>query len=475
MGYHKIFMFRPNPIVDLGVDLIPTGMGILAEELEEANVAYEVLDMALGYEEKDLMEAISKCQPDLIACSLISFMYLDAYALLNRVKAQFSQVPIVVGGPHVSMFGEKVLKECEAIDFAIVKEGEEPFMELVKGKDPGSIKGMYRRKGEEILFNGERPLIKDLNKFPFPKYRKFELEKYTPIIPIYSSRGCPYKCIFCGIKDVIGMNFRARNNDHLMEELTFWYESGFRRISFSDDNFTCNPKRIFDLCQRIKDAGITDVDFSVWDTRADSTSRELLVEMKDVGFSTLLVGVESGSNRVLEIIKKGETIEEIERMVKDAIELGFDIQLSFLIGSPYETVKEVEESFKFALKYPIKGASFFNLVPTPNTELLEYLEENNLLKIKPEVYLNSNINTKKTPLFGTPEIPVKERVKLLKRSKAVEHKIIINYFIHKFNLQRYGVLSRVVMNIILNRLVYRWIYRNQATKQLIKRILKPKG
>lgn len=470
-SFNRVFLFRPDPEIYLGLHLLPAGLGILAEQMEIDSIEYDVFDMALGYKTSDLMERIEAFQPDLIGCSLISFMYKKSYDILDEVKGKFPDAKIVVGGPHVSMFREKVLTDCKAADYAIVQEGEESLIELIQGKSLDEIRGLHYRNGKTTFFTGKRELLRDLDKFSFPKYRKFEVEKYSDIIPIYSSRGCPYDCTFCGIKDVIGRPFRAMSNDLLIEQIQYWHDKGHRKISFSDDNFTFKPKRIFELCDLIKERNLTGIHYAVWDTRADSTSRELLVAMKDVGFRILLVGVESANNHILKIMKKGETIEEIDRMVKDATELGFEVRLSFLIGYPSETVADVERSFQFALKYPIKGASFFNIVPTPNTELLRYVQSEGYLHIEPEVYLNSTVNSQMVPLFGTPEISLEVRKQLLKKSEVVAHKIIQNYWLHHLNLKRFGFLSVLALNIFMNPYAYKYIMNNARIKKMLKTIL----
>lgn len=471
MRYNKIFLFRPDHQIKFAVTLLPTGLGILAEQIERINADYDVFDMALSYKTPDLLDKIATFKPDLIGGSLICFLYRESYSIITEIKNNFPDVKIVVGGPHVSMFREKVLSECKAIDFATVKEGEESFVELIQGKPLDEIKGIYYRKADDIVFTGDRPPIKDLDPFSYPKYQKFELGKYSKIAPIYSSRGCPFRCTFCAIKDVIGSPFRALSNDILLDQVRYWYEKGYRKIAFSDDNFTFRPKRIFEFCELIKKNNLTGIDFAVWDTRADSTSRELLVAMKEVGFHTLLVGVESANNRILKILKKGETIEEIDRMVKDACELGFDVQLSFLIGSPYETIEEVENSFQFSLKYPIKGASFFNIVPTPNTEMLAFLESNNYLKGKPEDYLADTINSQNLPLIDTPEISLEERRRLLKKSEVIAHKIIKNYWLHRLNPKRFRFASKIMIDVFMNRFFYNSIINNDVLKRFLKTVL----
>ncbi len=479
--YSRVLLFRTDPSVQIGATLLPCGMGILAEILEEKGIDYEVMDMSIGGTEDDLMALVDEFRPDLVGCSMISYRYTDAYRACERIKEKYPGTTIACGGPHMSMFRERVLEACPAIDYGFTLEGEETFFELIEGKPVEEIQGVYRRGDDgEILFLGDRKAAKDLSVFPFPKYKKFDVEKYTPLVPIYSSRGCPYPCTFCAIKDVIGRKFRTKPVPMIADEIQYWYDRGIRKVSFSDDNFTMIPKRVFDLCDELEKRDMPDLNLQVWDTRADSTSRELLIRMKAVGFQTLLIGVESANNRVLkEVIKKMETIEEIEQMVKDATELGFDIRMSFIVGAPGdlkagiqgETIEEVRNSFKFALSLPVKGASFFNPVPTPNTEFLRVLENTDRLAIDPEEYLNERINTQKVPLFETAEISFKDRRKLLREARRVEHKVVINYWLHKLGWKKYGIFGRLAVQFLMNPIFNEYLYTKESPKRLAKNLV----
>lgn len=472
MRYRRVLLFRPNPIIHT-MDLLPVGLGILAEQLETAGVDYEVFDLALeGNTEQHLIERLEAFQPDLIGASLGSYGYNESYGLLQRIKQHAPDAHIVAGGPHVSMFLQRVLEECPAIDFGCVKEGEETLMELVEGKPVEEIKGLIRRQNGDVIYNGDRSPLLKLERFGFPKYRKFEVERYWDLIPIYASRGCPYKCIFCAVKDVMSARFRARPVESVIEELEYWRSRGFRRFSFSDDNFTFQPQRIFELCRLIQERGLDDMEYRIFDTRADSTSRELLVELKKSGFRFLQVGVESGVDRVLKIIRKGETVSDIERFLKDATELGFDVGLSFIIGTPYETVEEVEESFRFALKYPVRSAWFFNIIPTPNTEMLDLVTKHGVLLRDPEDYVDEKLAVHMDePLFFTPEIPLEERKRLLRKSLKVSHMVKQNYWYHRLKLNRFGVFGKLLIKALTNRPMYNVAVRMTWVKSLVERML----
>lgn len=157
---------------------------------------------------------------------------------------------------------------------------------------------------------------------------------------ILSSRGCPFSCIFCPVSLAIGKRLRVRSAGNVVDEVDYWFKikKGYRRFSILDDNFTFYKERTIAICDEIKKRGLKNIILRCGNgIRADKVDREVLEKMKEAGFTYVSYGVESGSERVLKILKKGETIEQIENAIKTSTELGFDVTLFFVIGAPYET------------------------------------------------------------------------------------------------------------------------------------------
>jgi len=452
MGYSRVLLVRPS--VRTFGSALPVGAGIISEILGEKAIEHEVMDMNLGYKAKDLMAKIAEFRPDLIGISMLSVMYKETYALIRKIKKLFPNADIVVGGPHVSILREDVLRECEPIDFGVVREGEEIIVELCGGKNCKEIKGLIYRNGGEIVYTGDRNLITNLDNFPFPKYKKFEISKYIKAIPVYSSRGCPYSCIFCSVHDVIGKGFRAKTAEYVIYELSYWYSKGYRRMFFVDDSFTQDLDRIFRLCELIKKEKMDDLILACTDVRADKINKSLLKAMWEVGFREVDLGVEAGSNRILKTIKKGVTIERIEGSIKDACDLGYDVQLFFQVGFPGQTISDIEDSVQLALKYPIKRAYFFNPVPTPNTELFKWVAENSRLLEKPEEYMNGAFHAKNHPLFETTDFSLAERKRMLAYTSEISVLTLKNYYLRKF--KKYGLLGKLVVSLVVNKTYLRF-------------------
>lgn len=405
--------------------VVPVGIGYIAESLSARGIGYSVLDMTLGYRFVDIEKHIRRVKPDLIGISMMSLMYQDHYRMANFIKERFPWIPIVAGGPHVSSCREEVLTECGSIDFGILQEGEFSLPDLCEGKNEKSIPGLLYRTGSAIDCSAEPIDADNLDALLFPKYEHFELSKYGFGISIVSSRGCPYRCVYCSAH-AIRNRFRARTAGNVVDEMEYWYGRGYREFDFQEDNPTFNQPRLLELCDQIEKRGLRDLMIMCGNgIRADKINKQLLKRMKEVGFKRLAFGVEAGNDRILKNIKKGESINVIKNAIRDACDLGFFVSLFFVVGAPGETAKDVEDSIDIALSYPISHVNFFNLIPLPRTELFEWVRKNNYFILKPEVYLNlgSSLQMSCQPVFATPEFSRGERVKVLRRTKNIERLI----------------------------------------------------
>jgi radical SAM superfamily enzyme YgiQ (UPF0313 family) len=399
---------------------VPVGLGYISETLSKNRIEHEVFDLGLGGGYKKLKRLISSYRPGLIGYSFMSFRYRHNYSILEALKRDFSKVKIIAGGPHISSFKEKALLDCQAIDIGVAMEGEDTLFEICTKKPLDEIAGIFYRRDRDIVQTRPRDLVDGLDRIPFPRYEKFNINNYPKIIPIVTSRGCPYQCIFCPVGSVMGKRFRSRSAGSIADEIEFWYKRGFRDFSIADDVFNLIEKRVYDMCDEIEKRRLSGLRIRCSNgIRADRTDSRLLTRMKEVGFYHLAFGVESASNRVLETIKKGEKIEEIGEAISEACRLGFCVELFFLVGSPSETWADVQESIRFALRYPICGARFYNLIPFPYTELYKWIEERDYFLFPQPEYLNDIMHHVNMPLFTTPELTLQERKRAFRYANAV--------------------------------------------------------
>jgi radical SAM superfamily enzyme YgiQ (UPF0313 family) len=426
MRFKKVLLVNPfYSSYRFSIPVVPPGLGYLAEFLSRNGVEVGVLDMALGYGPEDLRRRISDFKPDLVGVSMMTCMYERIYSWMREVRSAFPDLPIVVGGPHVSSLRENVLKACEAVDFGVTLEGEHTLLDLCQGKALGDIKGLLYRDAGEIRYTGMRGFVEDLDSLPWPRYEAFELEKYGLGMSIVTSRGCPYRCVYCSC-NVIGKKYRTRTPVSVLEEISYWHAKGFREFGFQEDNPTGDMKRMSSICDLLLENHLEGLSLMAGNgARADRVDRPLLEKMRKAGFKRLAFGIEAGNDRILKNLRKGEAMASMDVAVKDSCELGFFVSLFFLVGSPGETPADVEDSIRFSLKYPASDVIFYNLVPMPDTELAAWVREHGRFLAEPEVYLNQDPFPSLTndPVFETPEFPREERVRLLRRTKEVSREV----------------------------------------------------
>jgi anaerobic magnesium-protoporphyrin IX monomethyl ester cyclase len=443
------------------------GQAYLAETLHDNDIEYDVLDMNLGYGLKNLRQKIEDFHPDLIGMSLISLEYQRLYNLLSEIKNINGEIKIVVGGPHVTILKEQVLRECQAIDYGITHEGEGALVELCQGEvAEEKIKGLLYRHGGDVRYAGDRGFITDLDQVPWPRYEKFEMNKYVPEITIYSSRGCPHHCIFCPNR-ILSPNFRPRSAENVGDELEYWYRRGYRQFNFDDDNFNMIRERVYAICDEIVRRGLRGLFLRCSNgIRADRVDRKMLIRMREVGFHYIAFGADAGNNRMLEIVKKGETIEDIENGVRNACELGYDVKLLFVVGTPQEAWEDVEDKVRLSQKYPIQEVHFYNIIPYPGTELFDWIKENNYFLKQPEDYLNDVSCLENVPVFETPELPRAERIRLFKylyKVRTEVHRRAIRRI-----LRNYKLAGKLASPILANSVVEKLFYQSRFWRKIIE-------
>jgi anaerobic magnesium-protoporphyrin IX monomethyl ester cyclase len=472
MKYKKVLLLFPDYAGGhFGALRPPAGIGYLAQMLQDEGVEYEVLDMATGCDLSTLRTKLSSFKPDLVAISLMSFMYKRSYYIINNIKDISSGITVVAGGPHISTLREKALEECKGLDYGIVQEGEYTLLELCKGLEVESIAGLLYRKNGKVNYVGPRSFEKNLDKFPFPRFEKFPLGKYvTEEIGIVSSRGCPFNCTYCPVKTSIGQQYRIRSAESIVDEITYWYNRGFKQISILDDNFTLNKERVFEICDAIRKKEFKNIELNCNNgIRADRVDREMLSAMKLAGFKYFAFGIESGNEQVLKNIKKSQDLGVIENALKIAIELDFTVTLFFIVGAPGEDLSTVKESIALAKKYSVFDARFYNLIPFPATELFEWAKKNKYLIMDPEVYLNNSSHWDYEPVLATPEFPVDERAKALVLTRQARKEIRHDAMKRKLE-KKLGPFSGMIANFYINDWVQTQLMHNGFLRRNMKRL-----
>jgi magnesium-protoporphyrin IX monomethyl ester (oxidative) cyclase len=450
----------------------PVGIGYVEEFVAANGVQTDALDMTLGYSLTDLFQKIDKMKPEIVGFTVMTYQYRHTLAIIDAVKHRYPSIVTVIGGAHVSAVKTEAMRQCPAADFGIHGEGEIPMRDLCLGVPFEQIAGLYYREDSQIRTGPPSQYVPDLSILPFPKFRSYDLSRYTNEIEINTSRGCPFDCNFCAVSTITGRKIRYRTARSVGDEIAYFYNLGVRGFQFGDDNFLANRKRVMTLLDEIKERGYQDLVLRCGQgIRGELITREILTPMKEVGFRQLGVGVESASNEILRTIRKDTSIEKIERGLSIACELGYEVTLLFVIGTPGETLADVQKSIDFALKYPVMKAFFFNLIPFPGTELYDWVMGHNALLEPYEVMINRHdeLKLRSRPFFATPEMPEPDRYRAIRMTEKASRTIQVRTMQRK--LARFGALGKLAAQASQFNTLERLFVRHRNFRRVLDYIM----
>ena len=361
----------------VGRPVLPAGIGYIAQAIEDAGFEYDVCDVNL-LTHNQIVQKVNESKPKYVGCGTMTHDVEKNYELLLSIRETIPNIIIILGGPHAIAAQNAVFEECFSVDIVIQGEGEEAIVKLLRNESLDTIPGILTRDVQDKTIVHK---LLDIDKVAFPKYHKFDLAKYGNSITIASSRGCVYKCIFCGAPKFLGKKWRAFKLERMIEEFEYWYGKGFREFYFSDSLFVLNKKRVIDFCAYIVKNGYNDVVFTADGVRADHLTLEILQCMKNANFTSINIGVESVNDETLKFFDKGETFSQIDSAISMADSLGFNITVYLIIGAPTESYRDAIRSIDYPLKYKhIINSVVSKLLPIKGTKYYSYAIENKLVK-----------------------------------------------------------------------------------------------
>jgi len=304
-----------------------------------------------------------------------------AYQIAAMIKETFPDSTIVVGGLHPTALPEEALQQ-PAIDYVVRGEGEEVMYQLYKALrgdgDPTMIRGISFIRDGVLHNNPEAPLLPNINDIPAFPYHHFQHPKYDMGF-LTTSRGCPYRCSYCSQRLLTGTTYRYRSAENIVNDLEMLYTKyNQEAVVFYDDNFCLNARRVHELCDLIVERGLhKKIKLSV-QTRADNVlqhgGEELIEHMAASGFNHMGFGLETGVQRLADLIRKDESIECHLETTRLCQKHGIDVSFFMIFGLPTETTEDREASFKVVQSAGVAGTKYNNLIPYPGTPLYKELE-----------------------------------------------------------------------------------------------------
>jgi radical SAM superfamily enzyme YgiQ (UPF0313 family) len=368
----------------------PLGLSYIGAVLEQDGHQVHILDFdADRMNEEKIINFLKNFKPSLVGLTATTPTYDHAVSIAKLVKS-VDNIPVVLGGIHATITPQTCISN-KFIDFVIKGEGEITTRELIRAIENNNnfsnIDGLFYKNNGEIIQNKERCLIENLDDLPFPARHLFNQQKYTypdalysPVFPIITSRGCPGACTYCCTKLIFGRMFRFRSPKNIVDEIEFLVEKyKAKEIHIWDDNFTLIKKRVFEFCDEIKKRNI-DLAFSLPNgIRVDQVNYEVLSSLKKIGLYSAAFGVESGSQKILNNVKKGTKINQIRGAFKLCKKLKIETWAFFMLGLPGDTIKTIKQTIEFAKELDPDVAKFHILKPFPGTEVFDLLSRQGLI------------------------------------------------------------------------------------------------
>jgi radical SAM superfamily enzyme YgiQ (UPF0313 family) len=337
-----------------------------------------------------LLADLEAFAPDLVVINS-GFPSIDIdMAVAEAVKKRFPQVKTAAFGLYFTLLGKEAIDNYPCLDFAIAGEPEETFEELLAALSAGTgryedILGLAWRAGGQSHMNGPRPLIKDLDRLPFPdrsllhngRYRLPHNNKIYTLIN--TARGCPYQCIYCIVKPYYGDTVRRHSLDYIFREIAECIERhGIGEFLFWEEVFTLDRKLVLEFCRQIQERGLK----FRWaaTTRVTSVDAEVAAAMKQAGCYLLGLGVESASQAILDIARKQQTTDDVRRAVAACKAAGIRTMGHLIFGLPGETAESAEETIRFATRLGLDYMQCYCAVPYPRTQLWEIAGRNGWIR-----------------------------------------------------------------------------------------------
>lgn len=428
----------------------PIGITSIAAVVERAGCEAEILDAdAMGLTVDETVARIVQARPGYIGATTMTATMDILNGIFVRLKKELPEAVIVVGGPHASAIPEQTLNDCDAIDVAVIGEGDETVVELLdcltRGGSLGNVGGIAFRRNAEVVRTAARAPIADLSSLPLPAYHLLDFDLYrsymwnnwvsgnrSPIGVVFAGRGCFGRCNFCGAHCVFGHGIRYFPADRIEKEIDFLVERyGIRVLYFQDDTFNVNRRLVNRICDFLIDRGYNNTIETMVSARVDTAHAPTLKRMRQAGIRWICYGVESGNQQILDRMHKDITLQQTRDAFRLAREADMCIAGNFMIGHLGETRQTAMDTIDLARELDEDYASFAIAIPFPGTELYQHCLDNGI-EIPPWNDFG-NVNTPPIPL--NPDLGAEELMELrtLATSRFFKRPVYLLRMLVRFN------------------------------------------
>lgn len=369
---------------------INLSIAAIAAVLRENGLNTKILDLNL-YEDylQKLLSYIDEFKPNFIGFSICTPQFYIARDITAFIKSINEDIVIFCGGSHPSAMPIETLEGINA-DIVVMGEGELNVTDMINEYPLNleKVDGICFKRNGEIFKNSRNRLVENLNSLPFPALDLFEVKEYVypnqscrknPVGLIETSRGCPGACIFCS-RVIAGRICRFKTPERVVDEMEYAKSLGFEEIHLADDNFISDIERAKNICDLIvkRKLNISWVPRS--GIRVDYADEELFSKMKEAGCYHIPFGIESISEKILNICNKGITVEQIKKAIKMAQAFGFETTGYFMIGLPEQTIDDIKKDIEFVEEIGLDYVKFGATIPYPGTELFQMLKRENKIQ-----------------------------------------------------------------------------------------------
>lgn len=361
----------------------PLGVSYVASAFEQAGAEVKVIDFIVSrYTPEKLQRELKEFQPRILGATSVTMNFPLAAGIVQTAKKIDPSLITMMGGPHVSFDVVNTMKTYPEIDILVIGEGEKTISELIdhfQGQGNRSdIYGIAFRENGKIIQTGKRELIQDLNTLPMPARHLLPMSRYQALgfpVSMITGRGCPYSCIFCQGRKMVGSKARSRKASLVVDEIEQILSYGFSRINLADDLFTSDKGKVHEVCEEIRRRKLS---FS-WTafSRVNTVDKETLQLMRETGCDCVSFGIESGNPDMLKRVKKGITLDQARKAVSLCKEVGILPHASFMVGLPGETPETLKDTAAFSKSLDMIFGYHF-LAPFPGTTVREQIDQYDL-------------------------------------------------------------------------------------------------